>query len=127
MTIRQTIAKIIADDNGDADDKALTVLTYLHAIGSFSPENGRADDDPEMGFLRRGQLAPGIHYSQTTPRPSAPVDNQDKEGAMDIIDKLIGEDDDSFSYFLKRAFCIGVVLNPLLWIAVIAIIVAAIR
>ena len=45
---------------------------------------------------------------------------------MDIIDRMIGEDDDTFSYVLKRAFCIGVVLNPLLWIAVIVLFVAAI-
>lgn len=48
MTVRETIAKIIEDDNGDADAKARIVLGYLHAIDFFSPGNGFLDDDPEM-------------------------------------------------------------------------------
>jgi hypothetical protein len=48
MTVRETIAKIISDDNGDSDAKARIVLGYLHAIDFFSPGNGMLDDDPEM-------------------------------------------------------------------------------
>ena len=48
MTVRETIAEIIADDNGNADAKARIILGYLHAIDFFSAGNGMLDDDPEM-------------------------------------------------------------------------------
>lgn len=48
MTIRQDLAQIIADDNGDADAKARLIIGYLYAVDFFSPGNGFLDDDPEM-------------------------------------------------------------------------------
>jgi hypothetical protein len=68
MTIRETIAKIIADDNGTPDAKARIVLGYLYAIDFFSPGNGMLDDDPEMAG-EYGEDESGLELAYEAARP----------------------------------------------------------
>lgn len=45
---------------------------------------------------------------------------------MDLIEKTIGKDDGTLTYKVMRAFCIGVLFNPLLWITVILVLTVSV-